>query len=286
MEPADTARWIAYFRALESKRPDALFRDPFAQRLAGAAGATMAHELGGVDIISRAIAVRTATFDQLITELVATRFIGQVLNLAAGLDTRPWRLNLPVHLHWVDVDLPGLLAYKATILGCARPQCQYRAIAADLTDSSSRQQLLVEVTRDERVTLVVTEGFLVYLSPSQVASLTQDLRKPPAIQWWLTDLVGPPALAILQQAWGSILGSEQIDSRQATFQFAPADSSEFFRSVGWQEHQYYAAREQARQFKRPMPLPWLAKWMLWCGTAARREAFRRISGTAVLKVNA
>jgi O-methyltransferase involved in polyketide biosynthesis len=34
---SDTARWIAYVGALESARPDALFHDALAQRLAGEA---------------------------------------------------------------------------------------------------------------------------------------------------------------------------------------------------------------------------------------------------------
>jgi hypothetical protein len=42
---SDTARWVAYFRALESKRPDALFRDPFAERLAGEHGIQLANTL-------------------------------------------------------------------------------------------------------------------------------------------------------------------------------------------------------------------------------------------------
>jgi O-methyltransferase involved in polyketide biosynthesis len=32
---ADTARWVAWFRAQETLRPDAVFRDPLAARLAG-----------------------------------------------------------------------------------------------------------------------------------------------------------------------------------------------------------------------------------------------------------
>jgi len=39
---SDTARWVAVYRAWESQRPDALFSDPFAERLAGARGQAMA----------------------------------------------------------------------------------------------------------------------------------------------------------------------------------------------------------------------------------------------------
>ena len=39
---SDTAHWVAFYRALESERPDALFHDPFARRLAGVRGARIA----------------------------------------------------------------------------------------------------------------------------------------------------------------------------------------------------------------------------------------------------
>src|SRR5262249_32497061 len=42
---SDTARWAAYFRAQENRRPDALFRDPYAERLAGTRGAAIANTL-------------------------------------------------------------------------------------------------------------------------------------------------------------------------------------------------------------------------------------------------
>ena len=35
---SDTARWVAVYRAMETERPDAIFRDPFAARLAGDTG--------------------------------------------------------------------------------------------------------------------------------------------------------------------------------------------------------------------------------------------------------
>ena len=35
---SDTAKWVAVYRAQESARSDALFRDPFAERLAGERG--------------------------------------------------------------------------------------------------------------------------------------------------------------------------------------------------------------------------------------------------------
>ena len=39
---SDTARWVAAYRAMETERPDALFHDPYARRLAGEKGAEIA----------------------------------------------------------------------------------------------------------------------------------------------------------------------------------------------------------------------------------------------------
>ena len=36
---SDTALWVAVYRAMETDRPDAIFRDPFARKLAGERGA-------------------------------------------------------------------------------------------------------------------------------------------------------------------------------------------------------------------------------------------------------
>jgi hypothetical protein len=53
--------------------------------------------------------IRTAVFDEFILRTVARDRAACVLNLAAGLDTRPYRLDLPAELRWVEVDLPAIL---------------------------------------------------------------------------------------------------------------------------------------------------------------------------------
>ena len=58
---------------------------------------------------------RTVLFDQFIEEQVRGG-VDLVVNLAAGLDARPYRMALPPSLKWVEVDLPGMLAYKEEIL--------------------------------------------------------------------------------------------------------------------------------------------------------------------------
>ena len=49
---SDTARWMAYVRALESDRPDALFRDPYSRQLAGSLGEAIAKQVSGTQPLS------------------------------------------------------------------------------------------------------------------------------------------------------------------------------------------------------------------------------------------
>jgi O-methyltransferase involved in polyketide biosynthesis len=237
----------------------------------------MVRQLGGAELIARSLAVRTATIDGLINRLVREKAVDLVLNLAAGMDTRPWRLPLPASLQWVDVDAAEVLAAKTTVMGAGHPRCRYRARPADITHSESRSSVLAEAAQEGGRILVLTEGLIVYLSPGQVSELARDLRRHGVCQWWLLDLVGPEALGALQQVWAPLLGPGQV-----AFQFAPAESSEFFLALGWREAIFQSSREEAHRLGRPMPLPWLVRALLWLSTAARREEFRRLSGVALL----
>ena len=103
-----------------------------------------------------AMIVRTAVMDELIMELVKQHGIDTVLNLAAGLDTRAWRLPLPASLRWIDVDLQPMTDYKAGLMRDVRPVCQYEAIGADLTTRS----MMAVLTWKRLRMLVITEGLI------------------------------------------------------------------------------------------------------------------------------
>src|SRR5262245_45800813 len=103
---SDTAAWAAHYRALESDRPDASFRDPYAERLAGERGRRIAAQEREMDRAAWAWAMRTLLFDELLLGEIAGG-ADLVVNLAAGLDARPYRMDLPPDLRWVEVDLAG-----------------------------------------------------------------------------------------------------------------------------------------------------------------------------------
>src|SRR6266850_2251843 len=103
---SDTALWVAVYRARESDRPDALFRDPYARRLAGERGEQIAKTMEKGQRYEWPYTARTVRFDQIVREQIA-QGADTVVNLAAGLDTRPYRMELPASLRWFEVDLPA-----------------------------------------------------------------------------------------------------------------------------------------------------------------------------------
>ena len=88
---SDTARWAAVYRARESERKNPLFRNPFARPLAGERGEQIANATPFHDKHSWSWVTRTHLFDRIIGEQVA-QGVDMVVNLAAGLDTRPYRM--------------------------------------------------------------------------------------------------------------------------------------------------------------------------------------------------
>jgi methyltransferase (TIGR00027 family) len=249
---SDTARWVAYFRALETERPDSLFQDPHARRLAGDRGRAIAENLTKGHL-SWSLAVRTRVFDEVILDSVQNTQIDAVLNLAAGLDTRPYRLPLPADLRWVEVDLAGIISWKNEALVGERPACALERIPLDLTIRGARQDLLARLSAEVPRVLVVTEGFLAYLDSSEVASLADDLVGFFPKGLWLLENVAPFILARMQRMWGKTL-----HAANAEMKFAPADGLAFFRAHGWQPRVIKSLVEEADHLRR-RPVSWLVR---------------------------
>lgn len=275
---SDTARWVAVYRAMESERPDALFNDPFARTLAGEKGDEIVRTMKDGRSMAWAMIVRTQVFDEIIMAEVATDGIDLVLNLAAGLDARPWRLALPMSLKWVDVDLPDILRYKLETLGDAKPRCAYEAVEADLTDASVRQALFARLGAQSKRTLVLTEGLLIYLSEEQVSELATDLHAQPSFERWVIDLANPRLLKMMSKSWG-----KSVAAGNAPFKFAPASGTDFFRELGWAERAFHSTMEEAERLQREMKMMWLWKFLGRFYPARMREEFRRMSGIVVLE---
>jgi len=275
---SDTARWVAMYRALESDRPDAHFRDPYARLLAGEQGEEMARRLPGFRFGSWPMVVRTCVFDELLLRCVERDGADLVLNLAAGLDTRPYRLPLPADLRWMEVDLPAVLDYKDAKLKDERPHCLRESVRLDLNDVEGRRALFSRLGAVAKKAVAVSEGLLVYLSAEQVGALADDLHAPGSFRWWIIDLASPVLLKRLQKTYGPSLAGAN-----AVMQFAPPEGTEFFRRHGWKEAEFRSTWEEAHRLKREMPLAWLFRFMARFASAQRREMFRRMGAMVLLE---
>ena len=151
-----------------------------------------------------------------------------VINLAAGLDARPYRMALPPELPWVEIDLPDLLAYKEEILADEKPRCRLERIALDLSDLAARRAVFEGLGRRASKALVLSEGLLVYLAQEEVASLARDLHAVAGFAQWAVDLVAPVILRILQATKGV-----SLEQAGAPMKFAPPEGPAFFEPLGW-----------------------------------------------------
>jgi methyltransferase (TIGR00027 family) len=274
---SDTARWVAVYRAMETERPDAHFRDPYARRLAGDRGEEIVRGMKRGRQMAWAMIVRTQVFDEEILRVVGEG-ADLVLNLAAGLDARPWRLDLPGTLRWVDVDLPAILEHKTSLMRGERPKCRYEAVTLDLADRAARRALFAKLAAEAKRVLVVTEGLLIYLTAEQVGELADDLHAAAPFRKWVIDLAHPDLLKMMTKMWGS-----RLEKGNAPFRFAPPEGTAFFAPHGWRELTFRASMEEARRLKREMPGSWIFKLMMPFYPKHRREIFRRFSGTVVLE---
>lgn len=240
---SDTARWVAVYRARESDRPDAVFRDPFARRLAGERGEQIANSMPLGRDNDWSMVTRTYLIDQFVMDQVR-QGVDMVVNLAAGLDSRPYRLLLPPTLHWVEVDLPEILDYKENILRDEKPVCALERFRLDLSNLQARRALFTRLGSQARKALVITEGLIIYLTADAVAALAQDLAAPPAFHSWILDIASPGLLRMLQKKMTAQL------SQAAPFKFAPDEGPDFFLRYGWKPADVRSLLKNAARLKR------------------------------------
>jgi methyltransferase (TIGR00027 family) len=233
---------------------DAVFRDPLARRLAGGRGEQIAASISFTEKNSWPFVARTWLIDQVVSNQIKVG-TDMVVNLAAGLDTRPYRMTLPGSLQWIEVDLPEILAYKEDVLRSESPICQLERIRLDLSDVRARRELFSQLGRRANRALIVSEGLLVYLNEKEVMSLGQDLAVARSFQHWVIDLASPALLKMLVKKMGA-----PLDQAGAPLKFAPSEGPDFFTRSGWNPVEIQSVMHAAATLNRlPFFLRLIAK---------------------------
>jgi len=246
---SDTARWVAWFRAEETRRKDALFRDPYAERLAGERGRGLARRMHRGDW---AFVARTVVVDEMIRSRLDAG-ADTVVNLAAGMDARPYRMKLPPNVRWIEVDLPAILDEKEKALAGEKPSCSLERVRLDLADVAARRALFARIGATSKSAVVVSEGLLIYLAEGAVASLAADLAAVPAFRSWIVDVSSPGLLRILQRQYAK-------DLDRAPLVWAPAEGPAWFERFGWKPVEIRSMLKSAARCGR---LPFLLRPLAW-----------------------
>ncbi|OMC29786.1 class I SAM-dependent methyltransferase [Mycobacterium colombiense] len=267
---SDTARWTALHRATESARPDALFNDHLAERLAGEQGRAIVDNAPWTDRSGWWLVARTKLIDDAIADALA-HGCDRVLNLAAGLDTRPYRLDLPPDLTWIEADLPKLLAEKTQALADQAPRCALNRIAVDLADPHARDGFFDEALDGATNAFVLTEGLSMYLEASDVAALSGAIKRP-GVAWWMIDFAFPGLRERINKNFAGI-------SENAPFKFAPDNGLAFFEDLGWRTLEAESVLEAANRLHR---LPIWMRPLTWRRSDLRRPGRKPTSAVALL----
>ena len=225
---SDTAWLVAALRATETERPNSLIRDPFAKQLVGTKGPALVSRMSRGFDLSWFMAVRTYIIDDIITRLVNAGEIECIANLACGLDARGYRMELPKKLLWIDIDLPGVIEYRSTILSSGRATCHVESRSVDLADDAARRVALKDIASRNLKTLVLTEGLLPYLSESNVAGLADDILSHENFRFWLTDFYGSSNWSAMDEETKT-----QFEKANASLKFSPMNGVGFFADHGW-----------------------------------------------------
>jgi methyltransferase (TIGR00027 family) len=265
-----TATWVAACRALASKREDALIDDPYADPLVRAVGADffvgvldgeITDETGGLEPdadpdvefnlqrMVNMMAVRTRYFDDFFTEATASG-IRQVVILASGLDSRPYRLAWPAGTVVYEVDQPAVIEFKSTALSelGAQPTAERRTVAVDLRDDwhSALRQAGFDETKPSAWS---AEGLLMYLPPEAQDRLFDAITTLSAPGSQLATEYHHNGLPLLEKRakamakrWGQFGFDTDVSSLVYRGERTPA--ADYLSTRGWQ----ISARNRADQF--------------------------------------
>ncbi len=245
-----TAYWTASVRALESQRADRLFDDPWAATLAGPEGAAWMENRSPDSVIP--IILRTRFFDDFLERITRQENIRQVVLLAAGLDTRAFRLNWPEQTRLFELDQPDVLAHKEAALQSIRGEacCQRQTIAVDLT-ANWPEALLKNGFDSQTASLWLLEGFLFYLTNEAITLLLDTVTRLAAPTSWLGfDIVNSVTLTSpLTQKWIAMQAAAG-----APWEGTMDDPVAFLAARGWQASLTQAGAEDAHYGRWPFPI--------------------------------
>jgi methyltransferase (TIGR00027 family) len=233
-----TARWTAALRARESRRPDRLFEDPFAEALAGPEGFAQMERMDAVSNLPGAkegnpyLAIRTRFLDDFLSQAAHERGIRQIVLVAAGLDSRAFRLQWPQGTRLFELDRPEVLTAKQAILDRIRaePRCERRIVAVDL--ATRWDDALVGAGFDRTLpSMWLAEGLLPYITEEAVRGVLKQSASLAAPESRIAaDIINRGFL----ESPMTRRYRQTLEKEGAPWQYGTDDPEALFESHGWE----------------------------------------------------
>jgi len=228
---AKTSLLTAAMRAVETNRSEnegRLFTDPFAEVLAGREGFSILERVIAEIGEQLSIPLRTRYFDERINHALA-QGIRQIVILAAGMDTRAYRLSFPDGTRVFELDGPEVLSYKQEKLGDALPHCVLHTMGVDLRREWQSTLIQAGMNTTER-TVWLVEGLLLYLEEADVLTLFEKINSlSVSDSILLFDVLGRSLLDAPQMAKHRHF-SEKLG---ASWRFGVDEPEKFMGQFGW-----------------------------------------------------
>jgi methyltransferase (TIGR00027 family) len=271
---ADTALWMAAVRADEGLRADAVFHDALGAILAGERGRRIARSFSRQAMLAWGVVARTAAIDRLIAEALQSD-VDVVVNLGAGFDTRPYRMNLPPQVRWVEIDFPEIVEIKNTRLATYTPACRLDRIAMDLLDRSSRSEFFARYAAGPGHVLVISEGVVSYFCNDDIALLAKELFAMPSLEYWIQDFDNAGKRP-QPRGWAQRLEA-------APFRFQVTDWFGFFKQCGWRPKKIITNLEESQRNNRPYPFDFPFGLIMRALPGEMRRKILSLSGAVLME---
>ena len=247
---AATAHWTASVRAMESARDDCLFHDPWAEALAGDEGRAWIAQRPADRLVP--IVLRTRFFDDFVQLVAREQAVPQVVLLAAGLDTRAFRLEWPQNTRVFELDRPEVLQHKARVLGQAgaEPACERSVVETDLAGPWTKD-LVAAGFCPTVPCLWLLEGLLFYLTNDHLRRILDDVTLLAAPGSWIGfDIINSVMLTHpLTREW------IEMQAQAGAPWIGTLDNPvEYLAERGWQARLTQAGQPDAKHGRWPYPV--------------------------------
>lgn len=247
---SSTAFWTASVRALESGREDRLFNDPWADILAGQVGAAWIRQRSKASVLP--IVLRTRYFGDFLQQTAANENIKQVVFMAAGLDTRAYRLEWPEGTRIYELDQSTVFDHKEQVLKSAgaAPACTRQAIGIDLT-GHWEDALVMTGFNPQTESIWLLEGFLFYLPKEAITRIIKRVDNLSAPGSWMGfDIINSITLTHpLTKGWADMQAASG-----APWIGTMDDPIRFLADRGWEAYLSQAGADDANHDRWSLPV--------------------------------